>query len=131
MFVLITIINWIAVAIFLPGAISWSTPIVESGKTPEYTAIAVLALCLLVLGFSVSATGMSFYLIEGKHTIGNALMASSISLLFIPRIVILPNLDAQLHCLISTVGYVLVNAVLWSFVYMIKKRKTIEPTGQD
>ena len=131
MFVLITIINWITVAIFLPSAISWATPIVESGKFPEYTAVAVLALWLLALGIVASATGVFFYLMKGKHMIGNALMASSISLLFIPRIVILPNLDAQLNCLISTVGYVLVNVVLWFLVYMIKKRKTIEPTGLD
>ena len=131
MFVLITIINWITVAIFLPSAISWATPIVESGKFPEYTAVAVLALWLLALGIVASATGVFFYLMKGKHMIGNALMASSIASLFAPRILMLPNLGEQLHCLISIVGYVLANTLLWSLVYSIKEQKTIEPTGQD
>lgn len=131
MFVLITIINWIAVAIFLPGDISWAVPIVESGKAPEYTAVAVLVLLLFGYGIATSATGMFFYLVKREHTIGNALMAFSISSLFAPRILMLPNFGAQLHCLIFTVGYFWVNAVIWSLICSTEKQKTIESTWQD
>lgn len=131
MFVLITVINLIAVVMFLPGAISWAIPIVGSGKAPEYTAVAVLVLLLFGYGIATSATGMFFYLVKRKHTIGNALMSFSISSLFAPRILMLPNFGAQLHCLIFTVGYFWINAVIWSWVSSAKKQKTIESTGLD